>query len=313
LEVIMSWKDILHYGGGALLVLAGLIGMAGVHLPGVQIDPATCIVTGLAVFGIGAKADQALKAVAIFIGGTLVYLSLSIGPVYAADALKAPVKQSTFLTGYPAESGWYWGMYGEVGAGTANGVTAGTIDANTGKIFSFSGNAGLLVGHTWCSADGLACYSAEFSPGLANLNAQSQGISLTGPLVFEESIIAATPLSTFANLSLIPNFNLFGNAQTPGLPGLPAGVTAGPGMLGLVLTLKEQDVSANFPGVGAMKAWEFALEGGIEMRWKLSNKTAAFSRTMYQAPSQALCLVGGKNAGCAGLGQGAYQKIGFAF
>lgn len=103
----MNWKDALHYGGSAALVLLGLVGMTGMHIPGVQVDPMTCIVTGLAAFGIGAKADQALKAIAIFIAGSW----LLAQPASAANLnmpTKAPAYQSTPCT-VTSCTGWFVG------------------------------------------------------------------------------------------------------------------------------------------------------------------------------------------------------------
>lgn len=83
----MDFKDILHYGGGGLLLVAGAFAPIINDIPGVHVDSATCIVTGLAALGIGAKADQALKVVVAALFGAW----LTAAPAGAADLVaKAP-------------------------------------------------------------------------------------------------------------------------------------------------------------------------------------------------------------------------------
>jgi hypothetical protein len=248
----MNWKDVLHYVGAAGLILLGLIGITGMHIPGVQIDPMTCIVTGLAVFGIGAKADQALKAVAIFIGGTLVYLSLSIGPVHAAN-LPGPTKAPA--PAYPTtRCGFYLGVDGEGSAGAVNGAPPGTI--------STGGTIGGLGGY--------ACPTATFPwfvEALAdwqNLNASNNGFSLTGPFHGEVRAGVQTDL-----LQLLPQ--VFPGTGTPaGLPAptppvLPPGATTnGPAVNYVYGAMNFDDLSSQFGALTA-RDWLFSPEFGAGM------------------------------------------------
>jgi hypothetical protein len=51
----VDWKDVLHYGSAAGLLLLGVIGSTGIHVPGVVIDPATCIAAGGGILAAGLK------------------------------------------------------------------------------------------------------------------------------------------------------------------------------------------------------------------------------------------------------------------
>lgn len=166
----MNWKDVLHYGGAAALVGLGLIGMTGLHIPGVQVDPMTCIVTGLAAFGIGAKADAALKAIAIFFLAS----SLLGSPVSAANlnppVLKAPAYQAMPCT-IASCTGWF------VGANISN--TGGNLDViGTGLTGIASNGFGLGVqgGYEFWNGQWYAAILADFSYD-ASLNANVAGVT----------------------------------------------------------------------------------------------------------------------------------------
>lgn len=94
----MNWKDVLHYGGGALLLIAGALAPLVNNIPGVHIDSATVIVAGLTALGIGAKADQALKVLIAFLAGGWILMT---APANAAN-LNPPI--SPYLKAPPAVS-----------------------------------------------------------------------------------------------------------------------------------------------------------------------------------------------------------------
>lgn len=249
-----------------------------------------------------------------------VLLAMLLG-VFALPALAAnlPLKApAPVYSGYPAISGWYFGLYSEVGAGSSTITDPAVVGASTGKVFDASADFGGLVGYVRCSGAGSPampnasgfCISVEASVGWQNLNAQSTGLSITGPLVLGQGVSVSTPLSNI--ISMLPSFNIFGNAPTPGLPALPSGVTAGSGTLGLWLGVKEQDVSAQFL-TSAAKAWAISFEVGPEMRWRLSNNMAAVVRTVYVPPTNEFCVASGRNQNCAGIGQGLFTKVMFDY
>ena len=51
----VDWKDVLHYSGAVGLLLLGIIGSTGIHIPGVTIDPATCLAAGGGILAAGLK------------------------------------------------------------------------------------------------------------------------------------------------------------------------------------------------------------------------------------------------------------------
>lgn len=51
----ISWKDVLHYGGAAVLFLLGILGTTGLQIPGVQIDPVAAFAGAIGIFGAGLK------------------------------------------------------------------------------------------------------------------------------------------------------------------------------------------------------------------------------------------------------------------
>jgi len=48
-----NWQAVIHYGGALLLFLIGVVGSAGLHIPGVVIDPTTCFTAATAYLGGG--------------------------------------------------------------------------------------------------------------------------------------------------------------------------------------------------------------------------------------------------------------------
>jgi hypothetical protein len=51
----IDWKDLAHYGGAIALMLLGAIGSMGARIPGVTIDPATCMAAGVGILAAGLK------------------------------------------------------------------------------------------------------------------------------------------------------------------------------------------------------------------------------------------------------------------
>ena len=180
--------------------------------------------------------------------------------------------------------------------------TSSSAAVNTGALFDVEGNIGLTIGYTWGNG-GSVFYAVEALIDYSSLNGQSNGLSLSGPLVSEQIVKAGTPIANV--LSLLPSFN-FGTM--PGLPTLPAGVTAGPPHVYLAAGAREQDVSANL-GVPSGRGWLVAPEFGIGTLWQLSNNAAFDARVMYVAPAGGFCVNNGAVQGCAGLGQGLFTTL----
>jgi hypothetical protein len=82
----------LHYGAGGLLILLGVLGECGVTFPGVEINPHVALLAGLGIFGVGGKADAAMKfAFPFALTGFLSAIGIAIAPgvTVAADINKA--------------------------------------------------------------------------------------------------------------------------------------------------------------------------------------------------------------------------------
>jgi hypothetical protein len=230
-------------------------------------------------------------------------------PAQAADmSVKAPALSSA----YPTCRGIYFGVNTELGAGTANGAAASPVASlNTGKIFEADGSLGINVGYIWnnCGSSSLF-YGVEGTFDWSNINGQSQGFSITGPLNFEQIAFVGAPINEVT--SFLPTFPNLG--AIPGLQNaLPSNVKAGPGQMYLAIGLRERDVSANF-GLTANKAWLNAFETGIGTRWPIMDQTTGIAtrafdvRVMYEAPSASFCNNAGVISSCAGLGQGVRVK-----
>lgn len=88
----MTIKDVLHYGSGGLALLMGTIGMFDPHaIPGVTIDPATALVMGGGILGVGAKVDHVNAKVGAWLLAFATFVcSVMMAPAYAGDLL--PIK-----------------------------------------------------------------------------------------------------------------------------------------------------------------------------------------------------------------------------
>ena len=51
----ISWKDIIHYGSGIGLLGLGLLAAAGIHIPGVTIDPTVTSAAAMGILAAGLK------------------------------------------------------------------------------------------------------------------------------------------------------------------------------------------------------------------------------------------------------------------
>lgn len=136
---------LLHYGAGVLAICAGVLTMLGVHLPGVTVDPATAIVVGGGILGVGAKADAALKNILLPFAIALAALLYTggIGDAYAADqspVVKAPVRRA--LVPFDGTAGSY---YGASTIGESTKISVPTSTADTGA----SAAVGAVYGYAW--------------------------------------------------------------------------------------------------------------------------------------------------------------------
>lgn len=234
-------------------------------------------------------------------------------PAHAADLGAMPVKANPAFSGYPAGSGFYFGVNSALGTGKANGVDTTVLGSNAGTLTTQMGEIGLTVGYTWAMAGQPVWWAVEGAFDFSNINAQNPGLinggslSLGGPADFEQIAILGAPWGAVA--SFIPSFNF----NFPTLPLLPASTNAGVGNVYAFLGAYEQDVSANFGQVAA-KTWLVGITTGVGTRWLLSNSTALDIRFEYRTPSQSECVSGFQVvSGCAGMGSSYWARTAVLF
>lgn len=177
------------------------------------------------------------------------------GAAYAADLppLKAP---PLFATPYNG-AGMYFGL--EAGGGASTADVSGIPGVNPSSLVSAQGLAGVIVGYSTPMANGQRYGFLEGDFGMNNINGNSQGFSLSGPVTIQVLGGFGAPASQV--MSFLPTFGL----SVPTLPALPGGATLSDQNIYLAGGVDISDVSANFAGT-SNHAWQFAplLAVGIE-------------------------------------------------
>ncbi len=232
----------------------------------------------------------------------------AVTPATPAVVTKTPPPSilNSFLAGYPANGGPYFGVNGAGATGKASGTTSAS--ANAGALVTAQGEIGLTVGYAWANKSLPFWAAVEATFDLANLNATCpNGLCLGGPADFEQVALVGAPFAFIS--SLIPQF---ANLQFPALVPLPVGVSAGPGNLYLGGGLYEQDVSSNF-GLGVFHEWLIGAEALVGTRWLLSNSTALDIRFEYRTPTNSFCAGSAVVSGCAGLGSSYMARTSILF
>jgi hypothetical protein len=193
-----------------------------------------------------------------------------VGAAHAADLpVKAPPTSPWFTNAYPYQSsGFFFGAYTEGSGGsvaaTVPGVAAASLTTTTAAI-------GGTVGWAWGQKNSPIAYTIEGDFGVTNFNGNNAGLSLQGPLSFEQRVTIFTPLNNLLNL--FPNLPaLFGTV--PPFQALPAGVTASNLQSGIAAGIKEKDISAAFAGVTANKVWRVEPVIRLVAMEQLSNGSA---------------------------------------
>lgn len=215
-----------------------------------------------------------LAAVAVLLVG---------GSALAADLpVKAkPLTTPQFSNGYSG-SGWYFGVFADGGAGSANGVVP--TGANANGLTEVNGSIGGLIGYNWAPAGSPVTYFGEVKLGYQNLNGNQVGLSFSGPLTGDVVLAVGAPLAQI--LAFFPNFNL------PALPSftLPAGVTAtnSHGYVGFDGHFYDAGIDY---GLASHKEWMFQPGVKIGMLTQLSNNLVV---------DTGIGIFGGGNSICIG-------------
>lgn len=210
---------------------------------------------------------------------SLAIFAASLSPAFSADLpTKAPL-----VAGYPVGCGIYYGLGTGGSAGTVEGAAVGT------KIVQGEINA--LIGYT-CPFSVDAFWFVEGSFGIANLNGDTNGFSLSGPMVAVQRVGAGSPINSI--------FNPFGNSLAmPSLPILPAGVTTTTARPYVFAGLVEQDIGAQAGLVGGHQ-WLIAPLAGAGILSRLSNGVVVDTWAGWQMNSNSFCPGGGSVCGRLG-------------
>ena len=194
-----------------------------------------------------------------------------------ASAADMPLK-SLPATAYPTvKCGVYFGVNAEGKAGLVNGAPPGTT--------LIGGDVGGLVGYA-CPLGSFPWF-AEFIADFQNLNASSNGFSLTGPAHLEERVGVQTPLIPFLSALGFPNLG------TPMVPILPPGAApVGNPANYIYMAVNEDDISAS-QGLGVAHAWLISPEIGTGLLTTIKMGTLTFVSDTYagvELQTNSICL-----------------------
>jgi hypothetical protein len=212
----------------------------------------------------------------LFLASAIASLLAVSSIAQGADIAKAkPGLFSGYLAG---QCGMYFGLNTMGGAGSISGGPPGAsiIQGDVGITLGYGCPFGTTVGNFWF---------VEGNFDWANLNGSQNGLSLTGPLHFEQRAGVGSPLSSMLNL--FPS--LTSGLSVPSLPALPAGVTQGPQYPFIFVSLHEQDVSASF-GLAQNRDWLISPGLGIGLESRLSNGVVADVTAQWVMQSSGLSV-----------------------
>jgi len=196
---------------------------------------------------------------------------------------RSPSLTSSILAGYPASSGFYFGLNTMMGAGS---VTADTVNpvagVNSNSLTTTEGKIGGTIGYAWGTPNAFFAIEAMFDA--ANFNGSQQGLSLGGPASFEQRFKIGTPINNLLNL--LPTLNL---PTVAPFPALPAGVTATNVRPYLMGSIHEDDVSLAYLQSSG-KEWQIGYGVGIGAIMQLTNGVAVdvWSEVVFGA--QTVCV-----------------------
>lgn len=227
---------------------------------------------------------------------------------FAAMAADMPTKAPpapSFLTSYPyGNSGFFYGVYTEGGAGP---VAASVPGVNSASLTQTQAGVGGTIGYAWGQKGSPVAVSLEADFGWTNFNGNTAGLSFDGPAAFEQRFVIFTPLASMLNI--LPNLPSLGTVAP--FPLLPAGVTATNLQVGFMAGIDENDISSSF-GLSSNREWRAAPMIGLVSMEQLSNGTAIRTWIKTVFPERGVCAGPVANA-CAGIGQQVKVGVGLYF
>lgn len=193
----------------------------------------------------------------------------------AAPATPIPTKAPVYS--YPTtKCGGYYGLDTKGSTGSVSNSAVGTQ--------MVQGAIGITIGYTCPAMAGYWYVDADFD--FANLNGSQNGLSLSGPAVFEQRFGFGVPIDMV--ISLVPGLSSLTGAL-PSLAPLPAGtkvVTSNPN---IYVSSTFDDVGAKF-GLQDNRAWLWAANFGLANKTRLSNGVVMEPYVEYMLPNTQTCL-----------------------
>lgn len=197
-------------------------------------------------------------------------------PALAADlpmAVKSPASSPFFSSAYPYQSsGIFFGAYT---AGSAGSVTANVPGVASASLTTTTAEIGGTVGWAWGQKNSNIAYTVEGDFGMTNFNGNNQGLSLQGPLSFEQGVTVWTPLNNLVSMLPSNMQSFFGTV--PPFQALAPGVTASNLQSGIGVFVKEKDISMAFQGVTSNKIWRVYPAIRATAMEQLSNGSALYA------------------------------------
>lgn len=203
----------------------------------------------------------------------LVMLLFGASPSKAGDisgpaAINKAAPSAWSLGAYPALNGVIVGIYTEGGGSSVNasvpGVPSASLTTTTAAI-------GATVGYMYTPKGGNVSFSFEEDFCAKNFNGSNAGLSLQGPLCFEQRVMAFAPWQNL--LAALPNIpNPFSSISAFSFQ--PGVTPVGNMIAGIGVGAYERDISTAFAGVQANKIWMANPELVFMNVQPLSNGTA---------------------------------------
>ena len=206
-------------------------------------------------------------------------------------------------TAFPiASSGVYYGLY-TAGAGGSADVKNLPAGINSASLTTTQGEVGGVVGYRWGGSQ-TRFIDVEADVGWLNLNGQTAGLSLSGPVAAEVGARVGVPMAAITQL-----FPTLGLPSLPGLP-VPSGQSVLSTQMYVGAAARFEDISVNF-GLPSNQQWAISPALWIGMIQGLSNGTALDARFEYIGPAN-VCI-GPAAGGCADMGHRFMAKASMLF
>jgi hypothetical protein len=195
---------------------------------------------------------------------------------------------------YPQASGFYYGI-GTAGAAGSASVSSTTPGVNPSSVVTDQIGIYGIIGYAWNVSNTSMFTAAEGWFGWTNFNGTAPGFSFSGPAAFKQRFLVGAPTDQI--LALFPN--IFGTLTPPPFTP-PAGQTISSTRGYIAGALNEDNISANFVGVGSKQVYAFAPEFDVGVLAQLSGGTAIDAYGFVKFGDRAVC-VNAPGGGCGAL------------